>query len=136
MTTKGDEEQLAINVIAKLSDLEKQMAKASGITARAFREMTLTTKRATRQMELDAVRSAERINQAMASVGTRIGDLGRNFTAGAGGAIASALSVQTVVKYADAWKSAGNTLAGAGVELDKLAATQQVVADIADRSRA
>lgn len=135
MTTKGDEEQLAINVIAKLNDLETQMAKASGITAKAFREMSLTTKRATRQMEQDAARSAERINAALATVGTRIGDVGRNFLASTGGTLATALSASTVVKYADEWKRAGNTLAGAGVELGKVAATQQVVADIASRSR-
>lgn len=135
MTTRGDEEQLAIAVIAKLGDLEAQMAKASGITARAFREMTLTTRKATRQMEQDAARSAERINAAMATVGTKIGDVGKNFMAKAGGALAGAISVQTAFKYADEWKRAGNMLAGAGVELSKVGATQQVVADIATRSR-
>ncbi|MGH2343553.1 phage tail tape measure protein, partial [Segnochrobactraceae bacterium EtOH-i3] len=93
----GDEEQLAINVIAKLTDLEKQMAKANGITARAFREMTLTTKKATRQMEDDAARSATRINQAFATVGTKIGGVGKAFAAGGiaglvGGGIAASLA--------------------------------------------
>ncbi len=93
----GDEEQLAISVIAKLTDLEKQMAKANGITARAFREMTLTTKKATRQMEDDAARSATRINQAFASVGTKIGGVGQAFAAGGiaglvGGGIAASLA--------------------------------------------
>ena len=36
MTNRGDEEQLAINVIAKLTDLEKQMAKANGITSKRY----------------------------------------------------------------------------------------------------
>lgn len=93
----GDEEQLAINVIAKLTDLERQMAKANGITARAFREMTLTTRKATRQMEDDAARSATRINQAFASVGTKIGSVGQAFAVGGiaglvGGGIAASLA--------------------------------------------
>ncbi|MGH2343549.1 D-alanyl-D-alanine carboxypeptidase family protein, partial [Segnochrobactraceae bacterium EtOH-i3] len=86
----GDEEQLAINVIAKLTDLERQMAKANGITARAFREMTLTTRKATRQMEDDAARSATRINQAFATVGTKIGSVGQAFAAGGIGGLVGA----------------------------------------------
>lgn len=109
--TTGDEEQLAISIIAKLGDLEKQMAKANGITARAFREMTLTTKRATRQMEQDAARSAERINAAMATVGTRIGVVGRNFATAA----AAAFSAEKLVAASQAYVRASNALKVAGL---------------------
>lgn len=109
--TTGDEEQLAISVIAKLGDLEAQMAKANGITARAFREMTLTTKRATRQMETDAARSAERINAAMATVGTRIGAVGRNFATAA----AAAFSAEKLIAASQAYVRASNALKVAGL---------------------
>jgi lambda family phage tail tape measure protein len=119
MSTVGDEEQLAINVIAKLTDLEKQMAKANGITARAFREMTLTTKRATRQMEDDAARSASRINQAMATVGTRIGGVGRAFAAAA----VAAFSTEKLIEASQAYVRASNALKVAGLSGGQLADT-------------
>lgn len=72
----ANDEQLAINIVAKLGDLEKQMAKANGITARAYREMSLSSKKATSSMEADAIRSTTRMNQAFASVSTKIGAFG------------------------------------------------------------
>lgn len=73
----ANDEQLAINIVAKLGDLEKQMAKANGITARAYREMSLSSKKATASMEADAIRSTTRMNQAFASVSTKIGAFGQ-----------------------------------------------------------
>ncbi len=125
--TQGDEEQLAINVIAKLSDLEKQMAKANGITAKAFREMTLTTQRATRQMETDAARSAERINAAMATVGTRIGAVGRNFAAAA----VAAFSTEKLIEASQAYVRASNALKVAGLSGSALTETFGKLYDIA-----
>lgn len=86
----GDEEQLAIQVVAKLTELEKQMAKANGITARAYREMSLNSRKATKQMEDDAKRSATRVNQAMATVGTSIGGVGAAFAGGLIGTVIGA----------------------------------------------
>jgi len=119
MTTEGDEEQLAINVIAKLNDLEKQMAKASGITAKAFREMTLTTRKATRQMEQDAARSGERIHSAMATVGTRIGAVGRTFAVAA----AAAFSTDKLIAASQSYVRASNSLKVAGLSGNSLADT-------------
>ncbi|MBO9108705.1 tail tape measure protein [Agrobacterium sp. S2/73] len=110
----GDEEQLAIQVVAKLTELEKQMAKANGITARAYREMSLNSRKATKQMEDDAKRSATRVNQAMATVGTSIGGVGRAF---AGGLI--------------------GTLIGAGISgtIQKLGEVARGVAEIGDQAK-
>lgn len=115
--SEGNEEQLAIAVIAKLTDLEKQMAKANGITARAYREMTLNSRKATKQMEEDAARSATRINQAFAQVSTRIGSFGKAFAGGlVTGAAIGALegirraaidSTKSVIELADQAKMAG-----------------------------
>lgn len=80
----SDDEQLAISIVAKLGELEKQMAKANGITARAYREMTLSSRKATRQMEDDAIRSTVRINQALASVGTKVGAFGKTMMSALG----------------------------------------------------
>ncbi|NSX90638.1 tail tape measure protein [Agrobacterium tumefaciens] len=60
------------------------MAKASGTTEREFRKMSMSSKRATDQMEKDAIRSTTRINQAMATVSTKIGSVGKAFADGMG----------------------------------------------------
>lgn len=120
---EGGEEQLAIEVIAKLNALEKQMAKASGITAKAYREMSQGSRRATRQMEDDAIRSTARINQALASTSARIGLYSRTAMASLGG-LGAALSVGEVASYADAWTEAGNKIraaaASTGVQVRSL----------------
>ncbi len=97
----GDDEQLAITVVAKLTELEKQMAKANGITARAYREMSLSSRKATRQMEQDAARSATRVNQAMATVGTSIGGVGRAFAGGLIGTVIGAGISGTIQKLGE-----------------------------------
>ncbi|NSX94519.1 hypothetical protein G6M19_27800, partial [Agrobacterium tumefaciens] len=58
------------------------MAKASGTTEREFRKMSMSSKRATDQMEKDAIRSTTRINQAFAQVSTKIGAMGKAFAGG------------------------------------------------------
>lgn len=75
-----DEERLVVLLEARIKDLERNMAKASGTTERRFREMSMHSKSATRQMEQDAIRSTTRINQALATVSTRIGDYGKAFS--------------------------------------------------------
>src|SRR6218665_1212135 len=72
-----DEERLVVLLEARIRDLEKNMAKASGVTARTYREMSLGSKRATRQMEQDMVRSTSRINQALAQTSAKIGAFGK-----------------------------------------------------------
>lgn len=107
-----NEEQLAITVIAKLTELEKQMAKASGITARAYREMSLNSKKATKQMEQDAIRSAVRINQAFASVGNKVGSYAKAFGAG----LVAKVSLQGAQQLIDSATRIQNALKVAGLE--------------------
>ncbi|WP_395774061.1 tail tape measure protein [Agrobacterium pusense] len=94
--SQTDEERLVIMLEARIKDLERNMAKASGTTEREFRKMSMSSKRATDQMEKDAIRSTTRINQAMATVGTKIGAVGKAFSAGVWGGIAG-LGVAGVV---------------------------------------
>lgn len=107
-----EEEQLAITVIAKLTALEQQMAKASGITARAYREMSLNSRKATKQMEQDAIRSAARINQAFASVGNKIGGYAKAFGAG----LVARVSLQGAQQLIDSATRIQNALKVAGLE--------------------
>lgn len=82
-----DEERLVILLEARIKDLERNMAKASGTTEREFRKMSQSSKRATSQMEEDAKRSTSRINQAMSTVSASIGSVGKAFAGGIAGAI-------------------------------------------------
>ncbi|MDP9571477.1 UNVERIFIED_ORG: hypothetical protein J2W66_001962 [Agrobacterium larrymoorei] len=98
---EGDEEKLVILLEARLTDLERNMAKASGTTARRFREMSLHSKTATKQMEQDAIRSTTRINQAFATVSTKIGEYGRAFASNMfAGATLSVAGFATAAKAA------------------------------------
>lgn len=83
----NDEEHLVILLEARIKDLERNMAKASGTTEREFRKMSMSSKRATSQMEEDARRSTSRINQAMSTVSASIGGVGKAFAGGIAGAI-------------------------------------------------
>lgn len=80
--SQTDEERLVIMLEARIKDLERNMAKASGTTEREFRKMSMSSKRATDQMEKDAIRSTTRINQAFAQVSTKIGAMGKAFAGG------------------------------------------------------
>lgn len=112
-----DEERLVVLLEARIRDLEKNMAKASGVTAKTYREMSLGSKRATAQMEADMVRSTTRINQALAHTSTRIGSFGKAFIGGlAVGAAVGALegirqaaveSTKSILELSDQAKMAG-----------------------------
>ncbi|OCJ67612.1 hypothetical protein A6U97_02490 [Agrobacterium tumefaciens] len=115
--SQTDEERLVIMLEARIKDLERNMAKASGTTEREFRKMSMSSKRATAQMEQDAVRSSARINQAMATVSTKMGAVGKAFAGGlvAGAAIgaiegirqAAIGSTKAILEMSDQAKMAG-----------------------------
>jgi hypothetical protein len=84
-----DEERLVVLLEARIRDLERNMAKASGITAKTYREMSLGSKRATKNMEQDMVRSTTRINQALAHTSTKIGTFGKAMIGGFVGGLAA-----------------------------------------------
>lgn len=113
-----NEEQLVLDIVAKLGELEKQMARANKITARAYRDMSANSRRATRQMEQDAIRSAVRINQAMATVGNRIGDFGKAFAIG----LVSKVSLQAATQLVDEATKITNALKVTGLEGEALEA--------------
>ena len=110
----SDEERLVVSLEARINDFERKMQRAERTGARSYQQLTAGSSRATRQMEQDMVRATNRINQALASTSTSIGAFGKAFGAGFGG-LAGVLSVREVIRFADAWTSAKNSLAVAGV---------------------
>jgi len=89
MAGEGDAERLIVLLEARIRDFEKGMAKASGTADRSYDRMRRGSRSATRQMEADMVRSAGRINQALAATSTRIGAFGKAFVGGVVGGIAA-----------------------------------------------
>lgn len=133
----GNEEQLVVDIVAKLNNLEKQMARANQITARAYRDMSSNSKRATKQMEDDAIRSSIRINQAFATVGTKVGSysksLGSSVVAPLAG-IGAALSVSALIQYADKWSDINARVGTAAGSMDAAAPVMERLAEIARRT--
>ena len=105
-----DDEKLVVALEARVRDFERNMQKAERLGSRTYQQLAAGSSRATRQMEQDMVRSTNRINQALASTSLSVGTFNRAF-----GAIGAALSVREVIRYADAWTTAKNSLAVAGV---------------------
>ncbi|WP_299975417.1 hypothetical protein [Devosia sp. 66-22] len=73
------------------------MAKASGTTAKAYREMSLGSRRATSQMQEDAIRSTLRINQALDATRARVGVFASSFASGLVAPLAGLLSLTAAV---------------------------------------
>lgn len=115
-----DTERLIVLLEARLTDFEKNMLKASGVSQKNFNEIKKQSRSATRQMEQDMQRSTARINQALASTSTQIGALGRTFAAGfaggvfAGGLTGLAAGVRGIVRETAAL---GDEAARAGLKL-------------------
>lgn len=128
----ANEEQLVIDVVAKLNELEKQMARANRITARAYREMSANSRKATKQMENDAVRSAVRINQALATIGNKIGGYGAAFGAG----IAANFTLRGAKELIDSSTRISNALKVAGLEGEQLTSVYNSLFKSAQRNAA
>lgn len=107
----GDEERLVVALEARVRDFEKQMQSAERRASQTYDRMRRGSQTATRQMERDMIGATTRINQALATTSTKIGSFSKAFA----GVAVGALSVREVIAYADAWTSAKNSLAVAGV---------------------
>ncbi len=73
MAGEGDTERLIVLLEARLTDFERNMLKAAGVSQKNFNAIKKESKSATRQMEQDMIRSSRRINQALASTSSQIG---------------------------------------------------------------
>lgn len=113
-----EEERLIVLLEARIKDLEKNMAKASGITAKTYRQMSLGSKTATQQMEEHMLRSTTRINQALATTSTKIGAFGKAMIGGfVGGLVAGGIAgvITQVREVANAVAEVGDQARMAGV---------------------
>jgi hypothetical protein len=86
--SQTNDERLMVLVEARITDLEKNMKKASATTGREFGKMRKDAGSATRAMEQDIMRSSARIRESVASIGGAIGSLGKGAMAGVGVGIA------------------------------------------------
>ncbi|SFZ82434.1 hypothetical protein SAMN02983003_1075 [Devosia enhydra] len=106
MADEGSAEKLAIDLEARVTDLEKGMVRAQAIANKAYAGLKKGSSSATRQMEADMARSTSFINNALASTSTRMGTFTRSglggMTAGFLGAVAPILSVTAALNTARA----------------------------------
>lgn len=110
--------QLIVDVVARISSLEKEMKRAEGVTGKSFGRMRQDSRSATRAMESDMARSTNRINQALASTSTKIGAFGKTMLASLGGALVAggvAGIVTQVGQIASAVAAVGDEAKRAGV---------------------
>lgn len=92
MANDADAERLIVLLEARLTDFERNMLKASGVSKKNFDQIKKNSASATRQMEQDMARSTSRINQMLASVSTKIGGYGKAFAGGlVGGLVAGGI---------------------------------------------
>ena len=96
-----DIERLVIQMSADLKSFEREMQRASGISSRQARAIENNFRQANRQLD--------GIGRSMA--GAITGPLA---------AIGGALSTREILRYADAWTAAENSLAFAGVSAEQL----------------
>ena len=111
-----DEERLLLLLEAQTKNFERAIRQAQSVA------------------DLEAAKIERRFNQMNRKVQ---GDFNRfgNDVRGVLAAIGVGVIVRDVTELADVWTTVGNRLAFAGVASERLAATQQAVADIASRTR-
>ncbi|MBV2144404.1 hypothetical protein KUG47_12960 [Falsochrobactrum sp. TDYN1] len=85
----GDTERLFVALEARVNNFEKEFKRAERTGTRTYQNLQRNSSRATRQMERDANRSASRVNQAFATIGTKIGGYSKAFAGGIWGGIAA-----------------------------------------------
>lgn len=114
----NDEERLLVALEARITDFERNMAKAERTGSGSFNRMRRSSRTATAQMEQDMVRSTTRINQALASTSLKIGEFGK---AKIGGVIGTAVGlgiggiIASVRSVADAVAEVGDQARMAGL---------------------
>jgi hypothetical protein len=90
MAGEGDVERLVVLLEAKINDFEKSMQRASDTAAKNYARMRAGSKSATAAMERDAVLSSQRIREALAEGGARLGEVGKQAFEGLGAALVPA----------------------------------------------
>jgi hypothetical protein len=79
----GAGERLVVMLEARVSEFEKRMRRAEYTATGAYTKMRAGSKSATAQMERDALAASGRINAAMATVGSGVGNFAKGLVIGA-----------------------------------------------------
>lgn len=119
-----DTEKLSLLLEARVTDLERGMARASKAVGGNWKAIEDRTSRASRFMERTAAIAAQRVNASLSSVG-------RNAAAG----LAGFMGIRELQRMADGWQMAANKIAAAGENISDVARRESQLADIAIRNR-
>jgi tape measure domain-containing protein len=111
-----DTEQLVLQLSADLRSFQKEMLRASGEADRAAQRVERRFQQMNRQITRDFNNFSNDVRGVLAAIGVGV-------------------VVRDVTELGDVWIRVGNALAFAGVKSGDLADTQQLVADIASRTR-
>ena len=122
-----DTARLVVNIEARLASMDKALKKAVSSSEGAGKRIEKGLGDSVRRTEREMERAAERMNASLSSVG-------RSLMIGAGIGSVSVLTKQ-IVGLADAWTSATNKIAAAGVPLGEVNDRMQTLADIANETR-
>lgn len=133
MAFGGDEERLFVTLEARVTDFEKRMKQAERRGSSTYQNLKRGSKSATQAMEQDMVRSTGRINQALASTSSKIGQFkgaldGFKATAAVAGLTALVGAARTAAKSV---AEIGDAARRAGVSSEAF----QKLAYVADQSR-
>lgn len=112
-----DTEQLVLQLSADLRTFQNQMLRAAGEADRAAQRVERRFQQLNKTLVRDFQSFSNNVRTVLATVG--VGMIARD-----------------VVELGDVWTRVGNRLSFAGVEAERLAAAQHLVADIAMRTRA
>lgn len=123
MATEID--QLLVSLEARIDQFEKSFRKASNVANTSWREI-----------EQRGEQGAKKLESTFDAATRNVSEKFRLLATSAAGALTAALGVNQIRKWADEWTSAGSKIAAAGEEMDKVAARQSQLTDIALRSRA
>ena len=118
-----DVESLVLRMSADIRAMEKQMAKAAGVTERRMREIEQT-----------AIRGDKNLRRIMGQAGEGMVSTLRSSLAGLAPTLAAAFSAQAVIRYADAYTSLQNRLKAAGLEGEALKRVEDQLFEAANRN--
>lgn len=123
----AETEQLVVALEARIRDFERNFKKAARASNDNWRTIEHRGNRAARNLENIFSRSSSTVLRS-------INKLGGSFPKVLAG-LSTAISVEAVRRYADAWTNASNKIVAAGVKIGNADTTTEAIADIAQRSR-
>lgn len=129
------DERLVVMLEARIADFERKMRQAEKRGTSTYQGLSRNSRSATRQMEVDMIRSTGRINQALAATSAQLGSFGRALGVGISAAAAAQL-VRRYTQIADAATRMQNALRVAGLDGPELSRVYEQLFQSAQRNSA